>query len=83
MFGFLLLLWAVAGGDGGNGQDQRQSDKLISRKVCKGKQKRTNRREDGPKAKGRRGVSTPRTEGGHCCFTTLCADLRVSVLRVM
>lgn len=64
-------------------QDQSRSNKQMSRKVCRGRQKGTNRREDGLKAKGRRGVSTPRTEGGHCRFTTSHADLRVSVLRVM
>lgn len=47
----------------GDGQDQRQSNKQMSRKVFRGKQKRTNTREDGSKAKERRGVSTPKREG--------------------
>lgn len=45
MFGCLAFLFF---GDGGNGQDQ--SIKHICSKVCRGK-KRTNGREDGPKAK--------------------------------
>lgn len=41
-------------GQEGDDQDQRQSNKQMSRKVCRGKQKRTNGREDGSKAKGRK-----------------------------
>lgn len=53
----------------------------MSREAYGGKPKRTNGREGGSKAKGR--CEHSKTEGGHCCFTTSCADLRVSVLRVM